>query len=159
MVILSVAMLLTLLLIYLGSQGYFDRISWALVVLSLVFTFLQLLVLSSLSFLFSTFTTTSFFTLILTILFYFIGHGLSAVKKIISSADLIGIQVSEITVQIVTFASWVFPNLSLFDIRAQAAHGVWPGSAYLLGTFAYAFFYAGMSLVVAILVFNRRDFP
>lgn len=159
MLILSFALVATIALVRLGSPDYFDRISWALIGLALIMNSFQLFLLCAISFFFASFASTSFMTLILTLVTYFIGHGLAAVKKILLSADQIGIQVSTFTVKMISVATWIFPNLALFDIRAQAAHGLWPSWAYIAGSATYAIVYIIMVLLAAVLIFRRREFP
>ncbi|MBW2186782.1 MAG: ABC transporter permease [Deltaproteobacteria bacterium] len=159
MLLLALAMGVTLFLIEMGAQDYFERINWGLICLALLFNTLQLLLLCAISFFFASFTSTSFLTLILTIVTYAIGHGLPAVKKILQSADQIGIQVSELTVKLVEGAAWIFPNLALFDIRTQAAHGLLLGWQYIAGTLIYFIVYTAMVLLAAIIIFRRREFP
>lgn len=159
MLILALAMYATIGLVWFSSSDYFDRFSWPLIGVAVVMNMLQIFLLCAVSFFFASFTSTSFVTLILTLVTYFIGHGLSAVKKILVSADQIGIQVSAFTVKIIGIASWIFPNLALFDIRTLAAHGLWPSWAYLAGSVTYAAVYIFMVMLAAVLIFRRREFP
>ncbi len=159
MLILSLAMFATVGLIWLGSSDYFERIFISLICTALLLNTLQLFLLCAVSFLFATFTSSSFLTLILTLLTYFIGHGLTSVKEIIGSAGKIGIEISTISATLVEWASWIFPNLALFNIRTQAAHGLWPEWHYFLGAVIYAFVYIGMVLCLAVIIFRRREFP
>lgn len=157
--ILAMVTAATIGLVWLSSPDYFDRISFVLIAVAVIMNMLQLFLLCAVSFFFASFTSTSFITLILTLVTYFIGHGLSAVKKILSSADQIGVQVSALTVKIIGIASWVFPNLALFDIRSQAAHGLWPSRLYLAGSLLYAVVYIFMVMLAAVMIFRRREFP
>lgn len=159
MLILALAMMFTVGFVWLGSPDYFDRISWPLVSFAVLLNMLQLLLLSAVSFFFSSFASSSFITLILTLVTYFIGHVLSSVKQILQSADQIGIQVSDFTIKIIEASSWIFPNLALFDIRTQAAHGLWPNATYFVTAVSYAVIYIFMVTLAAVIIFRRREFP
>ncbi len=53
---------------------------------------------------------------------------------------------------------WVLPNLAQFDIKAQVVHGRHVSAAYMGLAGLYAALYISMLLVIAIVVFSRRDF-
>ena len=54
-------------------------------------------------------------------------------------------------------AYYVIPNLSNFDIRAEAANGVAVAPAYVVWALAYGLFYTLALLVLAVLAFEDRD--
>ena len=138
---------------------YFERISWALVSLAVIFTLLSLLLLSALSFLFASFSSTSFITLSLTIITYIIGQSLSDVKALLESPQALGINVSPATAVIVKWAYYIFPNLSLFDIKLQAAHGLEISSSYILWIVVYSIVYITLTMTLAALIFRKKEFP
>jgi Cu-processing system permease protein len=53
---------------------------------------------------------------------------------------------------------WGLPNLAQFDIKSDVVHGVRVPFGYLAMTGTYAALYISMLLVIASLVFSRRDF-
>jgi ABC-type transport system involved in multi-copper enzyme maturation permease subunit len=53
---------------------------------------------------------------------------------------------------------WVLPNLAPFDVRSAVVHAQPVTLEYMAVTTAYALLYVGALLVVASLVFSRRDF-
>lgn len=149
----------SLLLIKLGHANYFQRFSWPLVCLSLSFIALMLILISALSFLFASFTSTSFVTLILTIISYLIGMSLSDVKALVEAPQAVGVTVSPVTAKIVQAAYYIFPNLSIFDIKTQAAHGLSVPVSYIMGVVAYDILYTTIVLTLACLVFKKKEFP
>jgi hypothetical protein len=52
----------------------------------------------------------------------------------------------------------VLPNLDRLNVKAQAVHGVPLPHGYFAAAVAYGLFYALAVLVVACLVFERREF-
>jgi ABC-type transport system involved in multi-copper enzyme maturation permease subunit len=149
----------SLLLIKFGHPAYFQRVSWPLVGLSFFFTTLMLMLVSALSFLFASFTSTSFLTFILTIISYIIGMSLNDVKALIEAPQAVGITVSPITAKIVQAAYYIFPNLSFFDIKIQAAHGLSVPASYILGIVAYSIVYSAIIMALACLIFRKKEFP
>jgi len=139
--------------------SYFPRFAWSPVLLALLLITLMLVLLAGLSFLFASFATSSFVTLILTVVSYLIGHGVAAIKSLVESPAAVGIEVSATTVRVVKVAYYLFPNLSLFDIKVQAAHNLPVSWTYLAGTVAYGLFYTALAVTLAGLVFSRREFP
>lgn len=53
---------------------------------------------------------------------------------------------------------WVLPNLSQFDVRAQVVHGIPVPVGSCALTAVYGALYVAALLVVATLIFSRRDF-
>jgi len=146
-------------LIKVGAQDFFPRFSWPSVFLAIVFITLMLILLTALTFLFASFTSTSFVTLILTVVSYLIGQSTSGVRTLVEAPNVVGIKVSAFTVKLVQGAYYLFPNLSLFDIKTQAAHGLPVGADYILWTFLYWLLYTTLAITFAALIFRRREFP
>ncbi len=138
---------------------YFQRFSWTLLVLAVLYIVLMLILLSALSFLFASFTSTSFIALVMTIISYLIGTSLTDVKALVESPQGIGIDPSPITVKVVQAAYYLFPNLSFFDIKTQAAHGLTIPATYIFWTFIYGLAYTCLVMALACIVFNKREFP
>jgi len=150
---------LSLLLIKSGHPKQFERFSWYLIGLSSLFTVLMLMLVSALSFLFASFTSTSFLTFILTVISYIIGMSLNDVKALIDAPQAVGITVSPVTVKVVHMAYYLFPNLSFFDIKTQAAHGLSVPVPYVLGVVAYSIIYSAIVMTLACLIFRKKEFP
>lgn len=138
---------------------YFPRFSWALVFLGIFFIMIMLIILSALSFLFASFSTTSFITLVLTIISYLIGESLSDIKALLETARTTGESVSPITMQVVQAAYYLFPNLSFFDIKLQAAHGLSLPLSTVLWTILYGVVYAALAITAASIIFRKKEFP
>lgn len=139
--------------------NYFPRFSWELVFWGILFTTLSLILLSALSFLFASFVSNSFVTLVLTVVSYLIGHGINDVKALVEAPKAVGIEVSPVTLKLVQGAYYAFPNLSLFDIKQQVAHGLAVPFAQVSWTLSYGLVYTLLVMVAAGLIFNRREFP
>ena len=144
--ILSCFAAVSLLLIKFAHPASYQRFSWPLVGLSLFFTTLMLILVSALSFLFASFT-------------YIIGMSLNDVKALVEAPQAVGITVSPITVKIVQAAYYIFPNLSFFDIKTQAAHGLLVPASYIIGIVAYSVVYSAIALALACFIFRKREFP
>lgn len=157
--LLSLFALLSIFLIKLTYADYFVRFSWGLILLALVFIFAMLVLLTALSFLFASFASTSFVTLVLTIVSYLIGHSVAAVKALVESPGVAGIEVSPATVKLVQVAYYAFPNLSLFNFKTQAAHALPVSAACIFWTSCYALFYSGLAVTLAALIFRKKEFP
>lgn len=138
---------------------YFAHFSWVSIFLAIALTTLSLILLTALSFLFASFVSTSFLTLVLTILSYLIGHGINDVKALVEAPQQVGIQVAPFTVKLVQGAYYLFPNLSLFDIKTQAAHGLTVPLATIGWTVTYGLGYTAIAMLLATLIFSKREFP
>jgi Cu-processing system permease protein len=159
MLFLGCFALVSILMVKLAYPGYFPRFSWLLVCLSLSFTTMSLILVSALSFLFASFASTSFISLMLTIISYLIGNSLNEVKALVEAPQIGGAETSPVIVKVVQAAYYLFPNLSFFDIKTQAAHGLAVSCSYILWTVSYGVVYASLAIALACFVFSKREFP
>src|SRR5574341_899055 len=158
-VVLSLFGALSILAVKITAPDYFPQFSWRLVFLAELFIALSLIMLSALSFLFASFTSTSFITLVLTVISYIIGHPINDVKALVEAPQVVGIKVSTVTVKLVQIAYYLFPNLSFFDIKIQAAHSLPLSPSYIFWTVTYGLIYTALAITGAAVLFRRREFP
>ena len=83
--ILTVFASLSIFLIKLSAPNFFERFSWTSLYLATCFIMLMLILLAALSFFFASFTSTSFITLVLTLISYIIGQSISDVKALVET--------------------------------------------------------------------------
>ena len=126
------------------------RVEWPMLV-AILFIFLELLVVTAVAILFSTFST-PILSSIFALSFYLIGH-LSwsletLIKKMRPGAGR--------TLARVLYT--ILPDLENFNFKTEVVHGLpIPGGIYLSAT-AYGLFYAAFLLALAVWVFRKRDF-
>lgn len=153
--ILSLFAVASIIMAKMRHPSYFPRFSWPMIYLAISFSTLSLILLSALTFLFASFSSSSFLSLILTIASYIIGNSISDVKALIeASVD----KVSPVTVKIVQVAYYLFPNLSIFDIKAQAAHDISLPLSFIFGAVSYGLAYTCIAITAACLIFSKREF-
>jgi ABC-type transport system involved in multi-copper enzyme maturation permease subunit len=158
-IIISGLSALSLLMLKANYSAYFERFSWSLVFLGIVFITMMLVLLSALSFLFASLSSSSFITLALTIISYLIGQSMSDVKALLEAQLAAGAPVSAVTVTMVKVAYYLLPNLSLFDIKSSVAHGIPLPPSRVAWTMLYGVVYSAMVLTIASLFFRKREFP
>jgi len=156
---LSVFAVLSIFMIKLSYPHYFLRFSWPLVLLALSFITLSLILLSALSFLFASFTSSSFITLVLTMIAYIIGHSISDVYSLIQASQFADIRPAMFIVKLIQTAYYLFPNLSFFDIKMQAAHAIPLTPSYIFWTLLYGLVYSSLAIAGAAMLFRRRELP
>lgn len=114
------------------------------------FTWLELLVLTALTLVFSTFSSP-----VLCMLYafglYFIGHNMPTLKML---AERAGAGMRELLLALY----YVLPNLTRFDIKNQVVYGYAAPGAQVLWTVVYALVYGAALFSVAALIFRRREF-
>jgi len=157
--VLSVFGMLSIIIEKWAYPDYFPRFFWGPIFLAVLFAALSLILLSAVSFFFASFSSSSFLTLILTIMAYIIGQSLSDVKALVEAPQTAGITVSPVTHIIVQAAYYLFPNLSLFDLKIQAAHGLAVSPSYVGWTALYGLAYTCLMLFFAALIFRKKEFP
>ncbi len=165
-------MLLAVAVVLIGAAGcglilavklvfplYSQNIVWGGIFLALLFIYFSLALLTSVSLLFFSFSTNSFMIFIMTLMVYLIGHSLSNVKILVSGGTTLRLGVSPLTRMVVDIAYYLFPNLSFFDIKLQAAHAIPVSGGYVAWVLAYGCLFSLVSLLLACMVFSRREFP
>ena len=113
--------------------------------------FLQLMMVTALALLFSTFTSPILATA-LTFGLYIVGH---------FDADLEHFETvvqSKPAAWLARALYYLLPNLSRLDVKAQVVHALPVPADYMFLSTAYALLYVSALLVAATLIFMRRDF-
>lgn len=134
------------------------RFDWWIYFIAVVYIFIKLAVVSAVITLFASFTSNSFIALVLSLVVYFIGQSTEGVRLLLT-AQVEKVEVSPILSYMVDIAYYIFPNISVFDLKIQAAHGLSIGPSYIIWTALYAVFYIVIVLSLGALAFRRREFP
>jgi ABC-type transport system involved in multi-copper enzyme maturation permease subunit len=122
----------------------------SLVFKSLALIFLELMVITAVAVLFSTFTSATL-SAIFTLAVYVIGHLSADLKEFTKKLD----EVSEMAVNAIYYT---LPNLERFNLKGHVIHHLDFGMADMALTLAYGLTYAAFLLLLASVIFQRRDF-
>lgn len=137
--------------------AYFENFSWFIFYQACIFIFVKLTVLTAIVVFFSAITTSSFLTLVLAICSYIVGETIEEVVFYLRSG--VGSDGFPPAMQrIIDVVSYLFPNFSVFDFKLEAAHGLTIASERLVLSVGYAAIYVIILLVVASMIFSRREF-
>jgi len=137
--------------------AYFESFSWPIFFQACLFIFVKLAVLTSIVVFFSSLTTSSFLTLVLSICSYIVGETIEEVVFYLKS----GIPAEEFPPsmqKIIDVVSYLFPNFSVFDFKLEAAHGLAIAMDRIGFSLGYALVYVTILLLGAALIFGRREF-
>jgi len=119
--------------------------------LALGMLWVELLVLSSFGFLMASFSG-QVVSAVVTAGVYLAGH---------LSGDIYALAQRSKTPALKLFGQlvyYVLPNLERFNYRPKATYGIASSSTEVLGSLGYGLGYAGVLLVLAVIIFGRRDF-
>jgi ABC-type transport system involved in multi-copper enzyme maturation permease subunit len=144
-----IAVLLAFVLLTMALALRGDVPGWA-VVQAGVLCLGEVLVLSAVVVLFSTVAGTVPATLY-SVGTFVAGHALSEILTISAEDSTPAAQL------LLDLFRWVVPDLSRFDMRLHAVHGVTVPAADLVVCWAYAVVYAGALLLIASAAFGRRE--
>jgi Cu-processing system permease protein len=125
--------------IYLGM-------GWAILLI-----FFELALVTAIALFFSSFTT-PYLSGMFTVALWIAGHLLADLRAFGQGPDAEGIR------PITEFLYWFLPNLDRLDIKGPAASGEVIEVARVMGSALYATLYASVLMLLAILVFRKRDF-
>ena len=113
--------------------------------------FMELLVITAVAVMFSTFTTPTL-SATFTLAIYVIGHLTDDLK-------VLGAKLGEsLTKAILDGLYYSLPNLEYFNVKGQAVHGLPIEPSYLVSAAAYGVAYTTILLILACMIFQRRDF-
>ena len=112
--------------------------------------FMELMVLTAVALLFSTFSTATL-SAILTLAIYVIGHLTGDLKALGAKFDAVGRG-------ILTGLYYVMPNLENFNIKGRVIHQLDVGGTEMALILSYGLLYTTLLLLIAAVIFQRRDF-
>ena len=112
--------------------------------------FMELLLITAVALLFSTFTTSTL-SAIFTLAIYVIGH-------LLNDAKVLGAKLDAVSRAILTGFYYVLPNLENFNIKGRVIHQLDVGGTEIALALAYGVLYTAMLLLLAGVIFQRRDF-
>ncbi len=120
-----------------------------LVALGLIYV--ELAVVTAIALVFSTYSS-ALLSATFTTAIWVAGHFVEDLR----SLDQLG--VSGATSWVAWLTSWVLPNLALFDVKAAVVHGLPIPVGQVAASVAYGGVYTAALLLLAIVIFQRRDF-
>lgn len=113
--------------------------------------FLELLVITAVAVLFSTFTTPTL-SATFTLAIYVIGHLTDDLRV------LGGKLPHSLSRGLLDGLYYALPNLEFFNIKGQVVHGIAIEPPYLFSAVGYGLVYVALTLMLACVIFQRRDF-
>jgi ABC-type transport system involved in multi-copper enzyme maturation permease subunit len=145
--VLLAAMSAIFLLLVLAHTG---TLQWSLL-LAVVYIFLELVLITAVAILFSSFSTPILSSLF-ALAFYLIGHFSWSLETLLKKLP------AGATRTFLRFVYAILPDLENFNIRSEVVHQLPIAGAHLLYSAAYGTVYAAFILGLAIVIFRRRDF-
>jgi ABC-type transport system involved in multi-copper enzyme maturation permease subunit len=113
--------------------------------------FVELMLVTAIALFFSTFSS-PMLSAAFAFGFFIVGHFSTDLRNFDQVVD------SPAAVGVARGLYWMLPNLSAFDVKAQVVHAQPVPLGYMALTIAYAALYISIMLIIATLVFSRRDF-
>lgn len=129
--------------------------SWWTFLLALGFQWLSLVVILAMTLFWFSYASQSFVAILLSVSSYLVGQNMELLRGLVKAKMTADETI--ILNWVLWGISWIFPNLSFFDMKVQAAYGLPVDSGEILWIIAYGLSYAGLLLFLASFRFNRRD--
>lgn len=142
----------------LASQNPLSIFKWSVYTFAVMLIVMKLILITSIILFFSSITSTSFISLILTIAAYIIGSTNEVVKGLLE-AKMQGVEIGPATATIIKLVYYIFPNMSAFDLKAQAVNGIPLETGYILWTTSYWLIYTSIMIAASAIIISRREFP
>ena len=135
-------------------EGFFNQFSWLCYSQAIFYEMSMFVVLNAVILFYSSFSSSSFLTLIYSLATYVAGQSIEEVIQffqVLQKFNEPGRKAFWLSLQ------YVFPNLSAFDIKILSSHGVLMTFNHSILLFCYSLLYASLLLFFGILIFNRRE--
>ncbi len=132
-----------------------EHFTWTGFLLGLGFLTFGLCLLLALTLLWCTVASHPFVAVLFSAISYFVGTNIETIQRLVGQHQIYAD--SAALRALIQGAGWLFPNLSAFDLKSAAAYGLPPGPGYLLALAAYGAGYTALLLLLACLIFRRRD--
>lgn len=161
-IIVAVAVLgcFSALSLWLGtfSIGGFQALrnfSWLMLFAAVFSHLLTLLIILAVGFLFTVLTTSGYLTMLLTFIVYIIGNSLDTIIKVLVKGDFV--KADFLFIKSLKFLSWIFPNLSAFDLKVHLAYGLPYALSNLLWLSVYGITYILLLLLLTTALLQKKD--
>jgi Cu-processing system permease protein len=129
---------------------------WQIYPLVMIMEYIMFLVIGAVSLLLSSFATSTFLPMALTLAVYCIGQSTALVKDYLDNiAD--AKQISPIIAFLAKGSYYLFPNLSAFDLKKVFVYSLPINLKYLSMVAVYGVFYLVVVICMATFFFGRRD--
>jgi ABC-type transport system involved in multi-copper enzyme maturation permease subunit len=148
LVYISVMSACFMLVLYL----YSDTGGWKpALLLSVLLTYMELLVLTAAALLFSTFSTPSL-SATYTLAIYVIGHLTGDLKALAEKIDAASVKI------VLDAVYYILPNLENFNIKADVVHNLPISGAYVFQAVVYGVLYSVGLIIIAVMIFQKKNF-
>lgn len=153
----------TFITIWIGKtvygEAFFTSFSITAVMASIALSFIGIMVMNALVVLWCCITTSAFIATLLTLFTYLIGQLIDDVVRFLASElSTTGVEISNTVKYAIQVAQYLFPNLSAFDIKLHAAHGIVIPFYDFIFLSLYGVAYIISVLSISLIIFNKRDF-
>ena len=137
--------------LFMLGLAFFDHALLLGTLVDLIYSFLELSLITAFAVLFSSFTAPLNAALYSAALFI-IGHSLGTVRSFMTIKGS-----SVVTIKLIGFCYYVFPNLEKFDIRRSVLYGLYPPASSVLWTLLYWALYTALALYLAIRAMEHQE--
>ncbi len=154
--LVSLFMLVTTFYFYKTTRLYTPpHVAWFKLMVASGFIFLEASLILAVSLFFSSFTSSALLALFLTLAVYIVGQSTHQVMEFVQGP--LGKRTSPVVKALAKVAYYVFPDLSLLDLKTAAVHDLPMPPGDLLKAFLYTLIYISFLLIAASLIFKRRE--
>ena len=155
--ILTALTCLALWFLKLQYGPYFSGFNWLAYFQAVFFDYLKIAMFNAIIVLFSTITTSSFITMLFSVLIYVVGQTITDVVNILT-VNISGQETSPIVKSVIEISKYIVPNFSAFDFKVISAHGILVNLNEALSVTLYGVFYSAIVLFAAAIIFSKKEF-
>lgn len=130
--------------------------TWHLYVTAILYQWLAHLIILAVTLFWFSFAVETFVAILYSISSYLIGQNMELLREITHEGGESG--TAMLHENVVVVLSWIFPNLSLFDFKTEAAYGLAVSAGDLTWIMVYGLSYITLLIFFTSFFFNRKEF-
>ena len=138
-----------------GGFQALHNFSWTMLFAAVISNLLALLIILAVGFLFTVVTSSGYLTMLLTFVVYIIGNTLDTIIKLLDQGYFVQADISFI--KMMKIISWIFPNLTAFDLKMHLAYGLPYAFSNLLWIGVYGVSYIILLLFATTAILHKKD--
>ncbi|MBA2880636.1 ABC-type transport system involved in multi-copper enzyme maturation permease subunit [Desulfosalsimonas propionicica] len=138
-----------------GGIQALRNFSWLMLFATILSHLLALLIILAVGFLFTVITSSGYLAMLLTFVVYIIGNTLDTVVKVLVQGE--HVQADLFFTNGLKLLSWIFPNLSAFDLKVYLSYGLSCELSSLLWLGAYGISYILLLLFLTAAMLHKKD--
>lgn len=135
-----------------GLLYWLENTAQILILQAALFIFFELVIITAVTIFFSAILVTPTLVGLFSFAIFIIGRSIEYLPKLMAESATANVN------KIIEYIYWTMPHLNQLSISDYVPYGIGATPDLLISAISYSFSYAGMTLILACLIFSRKNF-